>query len=264
MPRIIALTTQKGGTGKSFLSYEMSYILSSELYNKRVLLINTDSQVDIEKYIGFDADDRKDMYSLYDIFSNNCSISDAVYKTNHGFDMIISDKRLIKADRNYTDADDYYIISDMVECLTEYDYIIIDTNRSRGFISTAIYYCADYVLLPTLNDDGGIDAIIDANEDINILKRRNLSHTKILGVVLNRYANTTEHKETDELLDFIAQNLDCKKFSHIRNAIIVDRAKKNRSPVTKYKKYADASVDIRRFVKEVVEEIDKLEGVRYE
>ena len=91
--------------------------------------------------------------------------------------------------------------------------------------------------------------------DIDTLKKRRLTHVKMLGIVLNRYENTNEHKETDSLLEIMSQKHKCKHFTRIRKAIILDRAKKNRSPVTRYHRWADISVDLRKFSNEVLDAI---------
>jgi cellulose biosynthesis protein BcsQ len=114
---------------------------------------------------------------------------------------------------------------------------------------------SDYVILPAFNDEGSINAIMEMKSDIDVLSKRKLSTVQILGVVLNRAENTNEHKETDALLEVIATNLQCKHFTRIRKAIILDKAKRHRSPVTRYHKWSDISVDLRRFSNEIIDSI---------
>lgn len=264
MSRIIFIISQKGGVGKSNICSNLSHLLSNEPYNKKVLLISTDAQCDLDEHCGYSAKYKLDneIPTIYDVFTSKSKLVDAIIKTEYGHDMILSDKRLAMADRNFVDADDFFIIKDMVSHLQEYDYIIFDSNRARGFISTAIFYACDYVIIPALNDSGSITAITEIHNDIRRLRDRGLSNARILGVLMSKYENTNEHKETNELLDMVAETYGCVKFSPIRKSIAVDRSRKHHKPLNLYKRWDNASVDFRRLAKEIVERIDEIEGVK--
>jgi chromosome partitioning protein len=254
MAIVLSCNTRKGGVGKSSLNYELSAILSNEPHNYKVLLISTDGQTDLDLYVGVDSENNQ--YTFLDVLRGKCSIYDSIFKTRYNFDMIRSSKEFSKADREFIQAEDFYIIKEALEFIqNDYDFIIFDSSSHRGFINTSILMASNYVILPAFNDEGSIDAILEMKSDIDTLKKRCLTHVKMLGIVLNRAENTNEHKETDSLLGLMTDTLSCKHFTKIRKAIILDKAKKHRSPVTRYHKWADISVDLRRFSNEVIDAI---------
>ena len=254
MAIVITCNTRKGGVGKSSLNYELSAILSNEPHTYKTLLISTDDQADLDVYVGVGKEDNK--HTFLDVIRGQCGIRDAIFTTKHSFDMIRSDKEFSKADREFIHAEDFYVIKDVIEFIQdEYDFIIFDSSSSRGFINTSILMAANYVILPAFNDEGSINAIMEMKSDIYTLRKRNLSNVKILGIVLNRAESTNEHKDTDSLLHMISDSLDCTHFTKIRKAIVLDRAKRLRSPVTKFNKWSDISVDLRRFSNEILDAI---------
>ena len=254
MAMVISCNTRKGGVGKSSLNYELGAMLSGEKHGYNVLLISTDGQTDLDLYVGVDSKDNQ--YTFLDVLRGKCSIYDSIIKTKYNFDIIRSSKEFSKADREFIQAEDFYIVKEAIEFVqNDYDFIIFDSSSHRGFINTSILMAANYVILPAFNDEGSIDARLETKSDIDTLKKRGLTRVKILGIVLNRAENTNEHKETDSLLGLMAETIHCKHFTKIRKAIILDKAKKHRSPVTRYHKWADISVDLRRFSNEVVDAI---------
>jgi chromosome partitioning protein len=254
MAIVISCNTRKGGVGKSSLNYEISAILSSDPCNYKTLLISTDDQTDLDLYVGASSKDNK--HTFLDVIRGKCSIRESIFTTKYNFDMIRSDKEFSKSDREFIHAEDFYIIKDAIDFIqNDYDFIIFDSSSNRGFINTSILMASDYVILPAFNDEGSINAIMEMKSDIDVLSKRKLSTVQILGVVLNRAENTNEHKETDALLEVIATNLQCKHFTRIRKAIILDKAKRHRSPVTRYHKWSDISVDLRRFSNEIIDSI---------
>jgi chromosome partitioning protein len=254
MAIVISCNTRKGGVGKSSLNYELSAILSGEPHNYKTLLISTDDQMDLDLYVGVSKENN--IYSFLDVIRGKCSIYDAIFKTKYHFDMIRSDKEFSKSDREFINADDFYVIKDAIEFIqNDYDFIIFDSSSSRGFINTSILMAANYVILPAFNDEGSINAIVEMKSDIDTLKKRKLTNVKILGIVLNRAENTNEHKETDSFLALISERLGCKHFTKIRKAIVLDKAKRLRSPVTRFNRWTDISVDLRRFCNEIIDAI---------
>lgn len=254
MAIVVSCNTRKGGVGKSSLNYEISAIFSGDPHNYKTLLISTDDQTDLDLYVGVGSKDNP--HTFLDVLRGKCGIYDAIFRTKYNFDMIRSDKEFSKADREFIHAEDFYIVKDALEFIqNDYDFIIFDSASNRGFINTSILMASDYVVLPAFNDEGSINAILEMESDIKTLYKRKLTTVKVLGVVLNRAENTTEHRDTDALLGVMSQNLNCRHFTRIRKAIILDKAKRHRSPVTRYHKWSDISVDLRRFSNEIIDAI---------
>lgn len=267
MIRSFYINNAKGGVCKSQIAIETATTLASAPYNFSVLYFSLDPQCDADRAMNLYGNRVKDIPTAYDVFTANATLNDAIVASDYGFDVLLSDSRFNKADVTFSsDVDNYYIISDIVKLLDGiYDIIIFDSSRTMDYINYAILYACDYVIVPTGIDDSGVNAIPNIYATIQKLKARGLSKAELLGLVVGCYdKNTTESEEVDQLLACIAEEYNCVKFSPIRKSIAVVRARKKHKPVGIYKKYDNASVDYRRFTKQVMDRVNELEAMKHE
>ena len=104
MGMTIATINQKGGAGKTTTAIELSYDLAE--FERKVLLIDIDSQVGLTYYVPVDPS----MPTIYDVLHANKKIDDAIQHLDR-IDVITASEELSKADKEFVDYDDIFLLT---------------------------------------------------------------------------------------------------------------------------------------------------------
>ena len=147
MSKIIAISNQKGGVGKTTTSVNLSAALSA--LEKKVLLIDFDPQANTSSSIGIEVNIGSK--TIYDLLENKCSINDCIYKTKLDFlDVIPAHIDLVGIEIESIDMIDreYLLKNSINEIQNSYDYIIIDCPPSLGLLTINALSAANSVLIP--------------------------------------------------------------------------------------------------------------------
>jgi len=138
--KIITVANQKGGVGKSSTATALSAILSDRSF--KTLLIDCDQQCNSTDTYRARSEG---VATIYDVLldENRIGISEAIQNTECGY-IIAGDPLLRQADEKLKGAvDGLYRLSEALESLDEYDYIIIDTAPAMNSILHNCLIAAD-------------------------------------------------------------------------------------------------------------------------
>ena len=147
MTKIIAITNQKGGVGKTTTSVNLSSCLAYE--NKKTLLIDCDPQGNSTSGLGIEKDDYE--LSIYDCFVDSSKTKDAVIKTKYNNLYVIpssSDLSAAEIELAYEDKREFFLKNAIDMIKENFDYIIIDSPPALGMFTINIMTASDSVLIP--------------------------------------------------------------------------------------------------------------------
>lgn len=145
MGKIIAVTNQKGGVGKTTTATNLSALIGG--LGHRVLLVDIDPQGNATSGLGSEAGES----SVYEALMGRAPMSAAVHASDWpGLDIAGGDIRLAGAEVELVNADrrEYRLRQVLSTLRDRYDFIFVDCPPSLGLLTLNALTAADSALIP--------------------------------------------------------------------------------------------------------------------
>ena len=186
MGRIIAVSNQKGGVGKTTTSINLSSCLAA--LGKKVLSIDMDPQGNMSSGLGIDKNEVE--YTIYDMILGEVDIETVICKDAiENLDVLPANVDLSAAEIELIGVEDKeYIVHNQVEKIrNDYDYIIIDCPPSLNTLTINAMTTADTVLVPIQCEYYALEGLSQLIHTIDLVKQRLNPILEIGGVVFTMY-----------------------------------------------------------------------------
>ncbi|HUW92280.1 MAG TPA: AAA family ATPase, partial [Bacteroidales bacterium] len=147
MGRIIALTNQKGGVGKTTTAINLAASLAA--LEKKVLIVDSDPQANATSGVGIDSKQVRE--TIYDCLIDGVDPRSAVIGCNfENLSIIPSNIDLVGAEIEMLDRPEREkILKKVLATISaDYDYILIDCSPSLGLLTVNALTAADSVIIP--------------------------------------------------------------------------------------------------------------------
>lgn len=184
MSKIVAITNQKGGVGKTTTAVNLAASLAN--MKKNILVVDLDPQGNTTSGIGVEKSNIDN--SIYEVIMNECDIKDAIIETG------IDNLSLIGASIDLAGVDiqlaqikngrEQMLANQLKKIKDNYDYIFIDCPPSLGVLNTNALSAADSVIIPVQCEFYALEGLTQLLGTIKAVQQRYNKNLKIEGVVL--------------------------------------------------------------------------------
>jgi len=181
MGKIVAVTNQKGGVGKTTTAINLTACLAE--IGKKILLIDLDPQGNTTSGLGL----RAGNLTIYEALMGGTTCASAIVDTRiSGLRLAPADIRLAGAELELKDLDarEYRLKRILQTVENEYDFIFIDCPPSLGLLTVNALTAAQRVLIPIQCEYYALEGVTSLVNTINRVKHGFNPGLDIEGVLL--------------------------------------------------------------------------------
>ena len=208
MGRIIAVTNQKGGVGKTTTAINLAACIAEK--GLKVLAVDMDPQGNMTTGLGVDKNNLD--YTVYDLMCDECNIGQCMIVN------VIPDLNLIPANRMLAGAEvefvgvpdmQYILQQNLQKIRNKFDFIIIDCPPALGLLTVNSMTAADTVLVPIQCEFFALDGLSQLIYTIELIQQKLNKKLTIEGVVFTMYDSRTNLslQVVENVKDNLKQNI---------------------------------------------------------
>ncbi len=190
MIKIIAITNQKGGVGKTTTAVNLSAYLAE--FGKRVLLVDADPQGNATSGLGIPKEEI--VYSTYDLIIKKQDINDVVIShVVPNLDVIPANIQLAGAEIELVNilSRETVLKKSIQKVLDSYDFILIDAPPSLGLLTVNALSAATHVIIPVQAEYYALEGLTQLLHTIDLVKEHINPSLEIMGLLITMYDKRT-------------------------------------------------------------------------
>ncbi len=253
MARIICVTNQKGGVGKTTTAVNLSYYLAKDKF--RTLLIDFDPQGNATSGLGVEKNQDNFGPTMTDVLLKTAMIESVIRPTKYkNFDLAPTTPELANAEVEITTQPKKFTrLRDAVGRIEgNYDYIIIDLPPSLSLLTVNGMIASRYLLLPVQTEFYALEGVAQLLESMKLVMKQANPNLKLLGVLATMYDKRTSLSAQvyNEIKKYFKQ-LTFK--TTIPRNVRVAEAPSHGVPVGAYDKFSKGAKAYKEFTRELEE-----------
>ena len=254
MTKIIAVTNQKGGVGKTTTSINVAYFLAKA--GKKTLLVDFDPQGNATSGLGIDKQNLG--ATISEVIMRQIDLANIILPTEYkNLSIAPATPHLANTEVELAQAQGRFVrLREALQKATDYDYIIIDSPPSLSLLTVNGMIAANYVLLPVQAEFYALEGLGQLLESMKLIKKGLNPPLELLGFLLTMMDSRTTlsgqvHAEVKKYFpDKIFKN-------SIPRNIRLAEAPSHGAPVGAYDRFSKGSRAYKALTKEIIERVER-------
>ena len=250
MKKIIALSNQKGGVGKTTTVVNLAAAFAEA--GMRVLAVDFDPQGNLSSGLGIEK--RKDDNTIYELLMDACTFEEAVHKSySENLDVLTSNVNLSGLELELLEKKNReYVLKHYLEAVVDrYDYIFIDCPPSLSLLTINALTAATDVIIPIQCEYYAMEGLNQMLRSIKLLQMKLNPALRINGIVFTMYdaRNNLSQQVVDSVKDVLKE--------YIYDTVIARNVRVAESPsygmpVTEYDPRSTGAENYRKLAAEIL------------
>lgn len=249
MAKVICITNQKGGVGKTTTAVNLGYFLAKDKF--KTFLIDFDPQGNATSGLGLEKQDLKQ--TMVEVMLGEAELKNIIQVTKYkNFAVAPTMPQLADAEVQLTKMDNKFTrLRTAIESVAQqYDYIIIDSPPSLSLLTVNAMIAADYLLLPVQTEFYALEGVAQLLDSMTLVKKAMNPKLKLLGVLATMYDKRTSLSV--QVLAEVKKYFKDKVFeTTIPRNVRVAEAPSHGVPVGSYDKFSKGAKAYKNLTREV-------------
>ncbi len=247
--RIISITNQKGGCGKTTTAINLAASLAAN--NRKILLIDLDPQAHATLGLNIKSD-----LSIYDVLSKltikKARLEDIVQNVDKNFDIAPSSIVLSTLEQELSGeiGRESRLWDTFNNFTSDYDYILIDCPPNLGILTINAIRASNGIIIPVEASRFSLEGLDQLTSIINLVKER-LNHKVDCSILVTNFDSRLRH--SFKMLGRIKSNFSDILFTNIIHVNVkLKEAQNQGTHILNYDKYCRGSKDYFSLAREII------------